>query len=206
MMLREALRQCGLIAILRGIRPKEAVEVGEKLYSVGFRIIEVPLNSPEPTQSIRNLRRALPADCVVGAGTVYLSRQVEDIRAAGGSLIVVHNDLAVIAAAASANLDVLPGVATPTEAFAAYAAGINLLKFFPADHLGPTTLKAWFSVLPREVVIIPVGGIVPENLGLFVKAGAIGFGLGSALYKPGRTSQDVEQRGVEFMVAWRAAQ
>jgi 2-dehydro-3-deoxyphosphogalactonate aldolase len=205
--LRGALSQRGLIAILRGVQPHEVVEIGQGLYSIGFRIIEVPLNSPEPIQSIGNLRTALPADCQVGAGTVYLPAQVESVRAAGGSLIVMpHCAAAVIDAARTAKLDVLPGVATPTEAFAAFAAGITLLKFFPADHLGPTTMKAWLSVLPREMGLIPVGGICPENVSSFVSAGAIGFGIGSALYKPGMTAAEVTQRGQHFMAAWIAAE
>ena len=202
-MLSERLRECGLIAILRGVRPDEVVEVGMELYSIGFRIIEVPLNSPEPIQSIRSLRAALPAECMIGAGTVYTANQVEAVRAAGGSLIVMpHSAIAIITAAADAKLDVLPGVATPTEAFTAYAAGITLLKFFPADHLGPTTMKAWLSVLPNEIGLIPVGGICPENITSFVSAGAAGFGLGSALYKPGLTAREVRHRGEQFMAAW----
>ena len=204
-MLREKLRECGLIAILRGVRPDEVLDVALELYSIGFRIIEVPLNSPEPVQSIRNLRSGLPADCVVGAGTVYLPDQVEAVRAAGGSLIVMpHSAGAIIAAAADAKLDVLPGVATPTEAFTAFAAGITLLKFFPADHLGPTAMKAWLSVLPNEIGLIPVGGICPENMSSFVSAGAVGFGLGSALYKPGLTAREVKHRGEQFVAAWNS--
>lgn len=204
-MLREALRRCELVAILRGVTPNEVLQIGEQLYSIGFRIIEVPLNSPQPIQSITNLRRGLPADCLVGAGTVYQTSQVEDVKCAGGSLVVMpHCSAAVIAAATAAKLDVLPGVATPTEAFIAFDAGITTLKFFPADHLGPTTLKAWLSVLPSEVELIPVGGICPENLDSFVSAGATGFGLGSALYKPGMTVADVAERGKKFMAAWNS--
>jgi 2-dehydro-3-deoxyphosphogalactonate aldolase len=205
-MLREALSRCGLVAILRGIRPNEVVGVGEQLYSAGFRVLEVPLNSPDPIESIKKLRLALAMDCVVGAGTAYQAAQVENVREAGGQLIVMpHSDGAVVAAAMSARLDVLPGVATPTEAFAAFRAGATLLKFFPADHLGPTALKAWRSALPREVGLIPVGGIHPENLRTFLDAGAAGFGVGSTLYKPGMTAQDVALRGAEFIAAWRSA-
>jgi 2-dehydro-3-deoxyphosphogalactonate aldolase len=206
-MLREALRHCGLIAILRGIRPDEVVGVGEQLYCAGFRVLEVPLNSPEPIESIRKLRQNLPMDCVVGAGTVYQAVQVDQVRAAGGQLIVMpHSDGAVIASAIAAQLYVLPGVATPTEAFAAFRTGTTLMKFFPADHLGPAALKAWLSVLPREVGLIPVGGIHLENLRTFLDAGATGFGVGSTLYKPGMTAQDVARRGSEFIEAWRFAQ
>lgn len=202
-MLREALRECGLIAILRGVMPNEVLQIGAQLYSIGFRIIEVPLNSPQPIESITNLRKGLRADCQVGAGTVYLTSQVEAVKGAGGSLVVMpHCSTAVIGAARAAKLDVLPGVATPTEAFTSFAAGITTLKFFPADHLGPTTLKAWLSVLPREVELIPVGGICPENLDSFVSAGATGFGLGSALYQPGMSVADIVERGKSFMAAW----
>jgi len=205
-MLSEALSHCGLIAILRGIRPNEVVGVGGQLYSAGFRVLEVPLNSPDPFESIKKLRHVLPMDCVVGAGTVYQAAQVENVRAAGGQLIVMpHSDGAIIAAAMSASLHVIPGVATPTEAFAAFGAGATLLKFFPADHLGPTALKAWRSVLPREIGLIPVGGIHPENLRTFLDVGATAFGVGSTLYKPGMTPQDVALRGAEFIAAWRSA-
>ena len=205
-MLREALRRCGLIAILRGIQPDEVVRVGEELYSAGFGVIEVPLNSPEPIESIRRLRQSLPTDCLVGAGTVYRPAQVAQVRAAGGQLIVMpHGDHAVIASATAAQLHVLPGVATPTEAFAVFGTGTTLMKFFPADHLGPAALKAWVSVLPREIGLIPVGGIHPENLRTFMDAGAVAFGVGSTLYKPGMTNQELVRRAGEFMDAWCSA-
>ncbi len=202
-MLNEALRHCGLIAILRGIEPKQAQPIADGLYRAGFRVIEVPLNSPEPIESINLIRQKLPADCVVGAGTVYLPAQVDAVRAVGGSLIVMpHGDVKVIDAAKAAGLDVLPGVATATEAFAAFAAGANFLKIFPADLLGPATLRAWLSVLPRSVGLIPVGGISPENIDGFVRAGAVGFGVGSALYKPGMSVEEVAQRAQALVRAW----
>ncbi len=205
-MLRDALLQCGLVAILRGIRPDEISSVAEILYTQGFRVIEVPLNSPQPVESIRRLSEVLPADSIVGAGTVFLPAQVEEVRAAGGRLIVMpHNDRSVIQAAITAHLEVIPGVATASEAFAAFAAGPTLLKVFPADHLGPAVLKAWLSVLPRQIGLIPVGGITPENLGVFVAAGAVGLGVGSALYKPGMTAGNIESRAKAFVTAWQQA-
>ncbi len=199
-----AISECGLIAILRGIRPEEARETGQALYGVGFRIIEVPLNSPQPSESIKELRASLPADCIVGAGTVYLPGQVEEVLRAGGDLIVMpHGDKAVIETAHSLGLTVIPGVATPTEAFAALSTGCTFLKMFPADHLGASAIKAWRSVLPAEARLLPVGGITTTNLAEYFKMGASGFGLGSALYKPGMTTKNIANRGAEFIFAWR---
>jgi len=203
-MLKEALKQCGLIAILRGIRPDEAETIGTVLYDAGFRVIEVPLNSPEPFESIRLLRNSLPANCVVGAGTVLSPAQVQQVKDAGGQLIVMpHSDPAVIAAATAAGLASAPGVATVTEAFAALAAGADILKMFPAEQLGPAVVKAWRAVIPASVSLAPVGGITPANLKSFSDAGASGFGLGSALYKPGMTAEQVRQNAVDFINAWQ---
>ncbi|RZJ11685.1 MAG: 2-dehydro-3-deoxy-6-phosphogalactonate aldolase, partial [Haliea sp.] len=158
-----ALSRCGLIAILRGVAPHEAAAIGDALYQAGFRIIEVPLNSPDPLQSIRLLRASLPEDCMVGAGTVLDASACADIRAAGGELVVMpHADPAVIRAAKAAGLVCAPGVATPTEAFAALSAGADALKLFPAEQLGIATLKAWRAVMPPSLALIPVGGISPE--------------------------------------------
>jgi 2-dehydro-3-deoxyphosphogalactonate aldolase len=206
-MLINAMKQCGLIAILRGVEPHEVAVIGLKLYEAGFRIIEVPLNSPQPFDSIRILRNALPADCVVGAGTVLRTGQVAEVKRAGGEIIVMpHSDPAVIAAAKQAGLACAPGVATVTEAFAALAAGADVLKMFPAEQLGPNVVKAWRAVIPREVALLPVGGITPENLATFASAGASGFGLGSALYKPGLSAEQVGQNGNRFVAAWCAIQ
>ena len=203
----DAMAKCGLIAILRGIHPEEASGFGECLYEQGFRIIEVPLNSPCPFESIEKLRKTLPVDCRVGAGTVYLPSQVEDVRGAGGELIVMpHNDQAVIEAGTKVGLAVIPGVATASEAFAALAHGCQFLKLFPADHLGSGMVKSLRSVLPREACFIPVGGLTPGSLADFVAAGAIGFGLGSALYTPGMTTKHLTLRGAEFVSAWRNTQ
>jgi len=205
-MLKEALKQCGLIAILRGIRPDEVEAVGNALYDAGFRIIEVPLNSPEPFESIRVLRNVLPANCMVGAGTVLSPAQVLQVKDAEGQLIVMpHSDPDVIRAATAAGLASAPGVATVTEAFAALAAGADILKMFPAEQLGPAVVKAWRAVIPANVMLVPVGGITPASLKEFIAAGASAFGLGSALYKPGMTVQQVGQNADAFVSAWKQA-
>jgi len=206
-MLKTAMQHCGLIAILRGIRPDEVAAIGLALYKAGFRVIEVPLNSPQPFESIGLLRATLPADCVVGAGTVLSTAQVAEVKKAGGELIVMpHSDAKVIAAAKQLELACAPGVATLTEAFAALAAGADALKMFPAEQLGPVVLKAWRAVIPNEVALIPVGGITPANMAPFVAAGASGLGLGSALYKPGLSAITVGHNADEFIAAWRATQ
>ena len=206
-MLKNAMQHCGLIAILRGIRPDEVAAIGLTLYQAGFRVIEVPLNSPQPFESIRILRSTLAADCVVGAGTVLLSAQVAEVKRAGGEIIVMpHSDGEVIRAAKQAAMACAPGVATLTEAFAALAAGADALKMFPAEQLGPVVVKAWRAVIPADVALIPVGGITPDNMAPFVAAGASGFGLGSALFKPGLSAMQVGRNADEFIAAWRATQ
>ena len=204
-MLKQALAQNGLIAILRGLQPQEAAAVGEVLYSAGFRVIEVPLNSPSPYESIRILRDALPADCLIGAGTVLTPEQVEQVKTAGGQVIVMpHSDPKVLRAAKAAGLYLSPGVATPTEAFAALAEGADVLKMFPAEQMGPAVVKAWLAVLPTGTVLVPVGGITPDNMAVFVEAGVKGFGLGSGLFKPGLTADDVAVRAKAYVAAWNA--
>ncbi|WP_248794910.1 2-dehydro-3-deoxy-6-phosphogalactonate aldolase [Pseudomonas sp. MWU13-2105] len=204
-MLKQALAKNGLIAILRGLRPQEAAAIGEVLYQAGFRVIEVPLNSPEPYASIRILRDLLPADCLVGAGTVLTAEQVEQVKAAGGQVIVMpHSDPKVLRAAKAAGLYLSPGVATPTEAFAALAEGADVLKMFPAEQMGPAVVKAWLAVLPAGTLLIPVGGITPDNMRVFVEAGVSGFGLGSGLFKPGLTPDEVAVRAKAYVQAWNA--
>jgi 2-dehydro-3-deoxyphosphogalactonate aldolase len=205
-MLEQAMQHCGLIAILRGIRPEEAAGIGQTLYAAGFRVIEVPLNSPSPFDSIRILREVLPADCLVGAGTVLTEEQVADVRKAGGQIIVMpHSDVQIIHAAKKAGMACAPGVATITEGFAALEAGADVLKMFPAEQLGTTVVKAWRAVLPAQVALLPVGGVTPENLATYVDAGASGFGLGSALYKPGMRAGEVGVQAERFVAAWHAA-
>ena len=202
-MLKQALAKNGLIAILRGLHPQEAQAIGKVLYDEGFRTLEVPLNSPEPYESIRILRSTLPADCLVGAGTVLTPEQVEQVKAAGGQVIVMpHSDPKVLRAAKAAGLYLSPGVATPTEAFAALAEGADVLKMFPAEQMGPAVVKAWLAVLPAGTRLIPVGGITPDNMQVFLDAGVAGFGLGSGLFKPGLTPQEVGVRAKAYMNAW----
>ncbi len=187
-----ALRQCPLIAILRGITPEEASPIGAALVGAGLRVIEVPLNSPSPYETIGRLAREFGKDAVIGAGTVMSAADVARVAEAGGRLIVMpHADLAVIAAARKAGLWVTPGVATPTEAFAALAAGAHGLKLFPAEMITPSVVKAIRAVLPKEALLIPVGGISEANIPAYRTAGANAFGIGSTLYSPGRSASDV---------------
>ncbi|MEZ5706332.1 MAG: 2-dehydro-3-deoxy-6-phosphogalactonate aldolase [Burkholderiaceae bacterium] len=204
--LHQALDTCGL-AILRGIQTEDVASIGRALYDSGFRIIEVPLNSPEPMASIRTLRHTLPPDCVVGAGTVLNPADCPAIAAVGGQVAVMpHSDPLVIQATHHAGLACMAGVATPTEAFAAIAAGATMLKLFPANAVGPATLKAWRDVLPPTVALLPVGGLQPEHLAAYRAAGASGFGLGSALYRPGDAVAQVRRMAERFMQAWRGAE
>ncbi|GAA0255089.1 2-dehydro-3-deoxy-6-phosphogalactonate aldolase [Rhodanobacter caeni] len=204
-MIRSWLDPLPLIAILRGLAPREAVAIGETIADAGFRVLEVPLNSPDPLQSIRLLHERFGERCLIGAGTVMTPAQVDDVAAAGGRLIVMpHADTQVIAAAKRAGMVCTPGVATPTEAFAALAAGADALKIFPAEQVGPAVVKAWRAVLPRELALLPVGGITPDTMQPYVDAGADGFGIGSALYAPGRDVADVGRRARAFAQAWNA--
>jgi 2-dehydro-3-deoxyphosphogalactonate aldolase len=198
----QALRQLPLVAILRGLSPAEAEGVGAQLTAAGFRLLEVPLNSPDPLASIALLARKHP-DAVVGAGTVLTAADVGAVHAAGGRLIVSpHFDVRVVRAAATLGLVCLPGVATPSEAFAALEAGASGLKLFPAEMIPPAAVKAMRAVLPPDVLLFPVGGIAPMNMGPYRAAGADGFGIGSALYQPGRELQAVTAAAQAFADAW----
>ena len=202
--MKDWLHPLPLVAILRGLRPDEAVDIGGALAAGGFRILEVPLNSPDPCASIRRMVDALGDHYLVGAGTVLDPARVKDVADAGGRLIVMpHADTAVIRAAKPAGLYCVPGVATPTEAVAALAAGADALKLFPAEQSSPAVLKAWRAVLPKEVAVLPVGGIAPDNMAPWLAAGAAGFGIGSSLYAPGRPADDVAARARDFAQAWR---
>lgn len=204
-MLDTYLKDLPLIAILRGVTPDEIVPVGRALYDAGFRVIEIPLNSPQPFESIRRLTAELDDSCLIGAGTVLTEAQVAEVDAAGGRLIVSPNaNLAVIRASKAAGLVSAPGVATPSEGFAALDAGADSLKLFPAEQLGPAVVKAWRAVFPKELALLPVGGITPDNMGPYVAAGANGFGLGSALYKPGLTAAQVSANAQAFAAGWQA--
>lgn len=200
------LGECPLVAILRGIAPHEAEAIGEALVSAGIRLIEVPLNSPDPLASIEALSMALGDRATIGAGTVTTCAQVESVRNAGGALIVSPNiDEEVIAATVRAGMVSLPGFFTPSEAFTALRAGAHALKLFPAEGTQPAMLKALRAVLPPEAPVLPVGGITPELLPLWLDAGAAGFGLGSALYRPGDAAADVGRQAARFVAAFGAA-
>jgi len=195
-----------LVAILRGLTPQEAPAIGAALADAGFHLLEVPLNSPQPLHSIELLARQLGDRCLVGAGTVLTTGQVQDVANAGGRLLVMpHADVEVIASAHALGMRCTPGVATPTEAFAALRAGADALKLFPAEQLPPPVLKAWSSVLPAGTALLPVGGITPERMAAYRSAGAAGFGIGSALYAPGTSAAEVTRRARAFIDAWHQA-
>jgi 2-dehydro-3-deoxyphosphogalactonate aldolase len=193
-----------LIAVLRGITPEEIPAVGAALVTHGFAMLEVTLNSPQPFDSIGVLASQFGERCLVGAGTVTTVDQVTRVNAAGGRLIVMpHADTAVIREAKRQGMICVPGVATPTEAFAALAAGADGLKMFPAEQLPPPVLKAWQAVLPEGTLLVPVGGINPDRLAAYWEAGAAGFGTGSSVYKPGATATDVAAAAAAFAAAVR---
>ncbi|EEX12172.1 2-dehydro-3-deoxy-6-phosphogalactonate aldolase [Citreicella sp. SE45] len=192
-----------LVAILRGLRPEEAVEIAQTLYDEGFRLIEIPLNSPRPFDSIEAVRKALPADALVGAGTVTTSADVDRLDAIGADLVVMpHADVAVIGQAVAKGMICIPGIATPTEAYAALNAGAAALKIFPAELVGPVAIKAIRTILPAGTRLFPVGGISPTTMAPFKPAGVAGFGLGSALYKPGDSAATVAAKARDFAAAW----
>jgi len=203
-LLAQSLQQCPLIAILRGLSPQDAPAIGQALVDASLLILEVPLNSPEPLQSIAHLSAAHP-DRLVGAGPVCSAEQVRQVHAAGGRLIISpHWDPAVVEQALHLDMACIPGVATPSEAFAAWHAGAHALKLFPAELITPTVVKAMRAVLPPGLPLLPVGGIGPGNMGAYWQAGVQGFGIGSALYAPGRPAAQVLQTAREFVQAWRA--
>ena len=200
----DAVGRCPLIAILRGITPEESTSIGQVLVDAGFTIIEVPLNSPEPLESIGRLSQALGSRALIGAGTVIDPSDVNRVADAGGRLVVSpHTDPRVVEASRARGLASLPGIATASEAFAALAAGASGLKLFPAEGAPPRVLKALRAVLPAEVPLFPVGSIAPETMRGYWDAGASGFGLGSALYRPGATTQQVGEWARAFIAALR---
>jgi len=195
-----------LIAILRGIRPDEARSVLDALISAGIGVIEVPLNSPDPVTTIRSMASQAGDRALIGAGTVLTVAEVEEIRAAGARLIVSPNrDDAVIRATMSAGLLSIPGVFTATEAFGAIAAGADALKVFPAEIAGPIGIKALAAVLPRRIPLLAVGGVTTGNIADYLGAGAIGFGIGSSLYKPGMAAGEVATQARAIVTAYDAA-
>ena len=205
MTLADCLKPLPLVAVLRGISPPEVAEVADALTGAGFRILEVTLNSPRPLDSIRALAARCGTAALVGAGTVIDPDDVAKVREAGGRLIVMpHADVAVIREAKRQGLVCIPGVSTPTEAFAALAAGADALKMFPAEALPPAALKAWRAVLPRDALVFAVGGMRPDNLAPYWEAGADGFGTGSHLYKPGAGGDAVREAALAYARGVRA--
>ena len=199
------LKRWPLVAILRGIKPGDALDIGTTLVDTGFCIIEVPLNSPEPFASIIRLSKRFGDKILIGAGTVTDWEQVAKVADAGGRIIVMpHADARIVEAARRRNLFVVPGFATATEGFRMIEAGADGIKLFPAEANPPKVLKALRAVLPKNVPVLPVGGITPNNMKDYWEAGADGFGLGSALYKPGDTVARVAQVAADFRFALHA--
>jgi 2-dehydro-3-deoxyphosphogalactonate aldolase len=204
--LRSALAELPLVAILRGLAPENALAVGQVLVDAGFRIIEVPLNSPRPFESIGLLAKGFGPRALIGAGTVLRAEDVARVKDAGGRLIVMpHGDTAIIGEAKRQSLTCVPGVATPTEGFAALAAGADGLKMFPAEAMPPAVVKAWRAVMPPETLLMPVGGIAPERMADYLAAGASGFGLGSALFTSRMTPAQVQSNALQFAESLRRA-
>lgn len=203
--LANAMAALPLVAILRGIQPGEAEEIGAALVDAGFRLIEVPLNSPEPFRSITILSERFGDRALIGAGTVMSSAEARAVVSAGGRLIVTpHVDAEVIGTAKASDAWCIPGIATPSEAFAALRARADALKLFPAEVLPPSFVRALRAVMPPDIPLLPVGGIAPQSMADYVAAGAAGFGIGSALYKPGIDAGEISGRAHAFVVAWRA--
>ena len=190
--LKARLAECPLVAIIRGVTPREVEAIGQALYDAGIRIIEVPLNSPEPFDSIGKLAAALGDKALIGAGTVLDIENVRRVRDVGGKLIVSPStNSEVIEASVSAGLVSLPGFYTPSEAFQALGAGAHGLKLFPAEGASPAVIKAQRAVLPKDLPLLVVGGVRPDNMRPWLDAGATGFGLGSGLYRPGQSPETV---------------
>lgn len=198
--------ECPIIAILRGIAPDEVVLVGETLIAAGIRIIEIPLNSPDPFESIRRLSKSVGDRGLVGAGTVLQIEQVARVQDAGGQLVVSPNtDVSVIQKTVGTGLVSIPGYFTPSEAFAAIAAGAHGIKLFPAEAATPAVVKAQRAVLPNDVPLLVVGGVTADDLGRWLAAGADGFGLGGALYRAGDTAPQVRHRATRFVAALQSS-
>jgi 2-dehydro-3-deoxyphosphogalactonate aldolase len=205
--LRPYLAPLPLVAVLRGITTAEVDAIGSALADTGFRILEVPLNSPDPFASIARLAQGFDARCLIGAGTVLRVADVARVADVGGRLIVMpHGDVAIVREAKRRGLVCLPGVATTTEAFAALDAGADGLKMFPAEQLAPAVLKAWRAVLPKETLVFPVGGIRPDNMAPYWAAGADGFGTGSNLYQPGSAPDAVRAVAAQYAAAFATLQ
>lgn len=201
----DVLKDCNLVAILRGIKPEEAEPIAEVLIEAGFRILEVPMNSPEPLKSIETMVKRFGDQALIGAGTVLTTNQVADVAATGAKVIISPNcNTAVIKASVEKGMISLPGVATPSEAFAAIEAGATGVKAFPAEAIPPVVIKAWKAVLPKHIPVLAVGGVTPDNMKAFIDAGAAGFGIGGSLYKPGDDANAVAAKAKAFITAMRA--
>ena len=201
----DAISECGLIAILRGITSGEVEAVGQALFDAGIRVAEIPLNSPDPFTSIQKVSAVFKGKLIVGAGTVLSSQDVILLKAHGGEISVSPDcNETVIARAKDLGMEPVPGVFTPTEAFTAIRAGATHLKLFPAEAATPIKVKAWRAVLPKHVRIYAVGGITPSNMQSWIDVGVAGFGIGSNIYKQGYTAADVAKSAKEFVAAWRA--
>jgi len=202
--LRIYLDECPLVAIVRGVTPAVAEAIGHAVLDAGIRIIEVPLNSPDPLKSIEILAARFGDRALIGGGTVLKVGDVANVRASGGRLIVAPNtNTDVIAATASEGLVSMPGFFTPSEAFAAIHAGATALKLFPAEGASPAVLKAQLAVIPRDVPIFIVGGVSPDNMRPWKDAGAAGFGLGSGLYKPGQSAAETAEKARAYVAGLR---
>jgi 2-dehydro-3-deoxyphosphogalactonate aldolase len=206
MTLDEALEKCGIVAILRGVSPEEVVDVSHALYDAGVRVVEVPLNSPEPFKSIEKLSKAFAGKMIVGAGTVLSMQDVNVLKTSGGQISVSPDcNSDVIKRALELGMVPLPGVFTPTEAFAAIRAGAKHLKLFPAEAASPAVIKAWKAVLPSHIKIYAVGGVTPDNMADWLSAGASGFGIGSSLFKPGMSIDTIKEAAGKLVSAWLVA-
>ena len=204
-MLHHYLDDCPLVGIIRGVTPGEAEAIGDALYEGGIRIIEVPLNSSEPLRSIELLAKRFGDKVLVGAGTVLDPTDVGQVRDAGGRIIVSPNtNIDVIAAAAAIGLVSCPGYFTASEAFAAIGAGATALKLFPAEAATPAVLKAQMAVLPKDVPILIVGGVKPDNMRSWLEAGATGFGLGGGLYQAGQSPEETLDRARAFVAGLKS--
>lgn len=204
-MFKTYLSECPLIAIIRGVTPDEAEAVARAIIDAGIRIIEVPLNSPDPLRSIERLSAKFGDRALIGAGTVLMAEEVPNVRAAGGGIIVSPNtNPDVIAASVSEGLVSCPGYFTPTEAFTAIAAGATALKLFPAEAATPTVLKAQRAVILNDIPILVVGGIRPDNMREWLDAGANGFGLGGGLYQPGQSPAETGEKARAYVAGLRA--
>jgi 2-dehydro-3-deoxyphosphogalactonate aldolase len=200
------LDRCPLIAILRGVRPDEVIPICAALEAAGIAIVEVPLNSPQPIESIRLLAANFGERLLIGAGTVMTPAQVEEVAAVGGRLIVTpHADPDLVRTAKALHMMAAPGFFTPAEAFSLLDAGADAIKLFPAEGSNPAALRAMRAILPPGTLVIPVGGIAPDNIRLWHEAGAAGYGIGSSIYKPGDTAEIVGRKAAALVAACQAA-